>query len=103
MIKHIVMWRLHDQANGNDKATNAQLVKERLEALRGRIPGMLKLEVGIDFSASEQSADVVLYSEFEDRHALNAYHTHPEHQALIPFVQSVRSDMLVVDYEAASS
>jgi quinol monooxygenase YgiN len=61
---------------------------------------MLKIEVGIDFSSSEQSADVVLYSEFADRQALDAYQSHPEHQALMPFVQAVRSDRLVVDYVA---
>lgn len=100
MIKHIVMWRLQDHALGNDKATNARLIKEKLEALRGRIPGMLDIEVGIDFSASAQSADVVLYSEFESRQALDAYQSHPEHEALVPFVQAVRSDRLVVDYMA---
>lgn len=100
MIKHIVMWRLQDHALGNDKATNARLIKEKLEALRGRIPGMLNIEVGIDFSASAQSADVVLYSEFESRQALDAYQSHPEHEALVPFVQAVRSDRLVVDYMA---
>lgn len=102
MIKHIVMWRLRDHALGNDKATNAQLVKEKLEALHGKIPGMLKIEVGIDFSASDQSADVVLYSEFEDRQALDVYQAHPEHEALKPFVQAVRSDRLMVDYAVTS-
>ena len=35
MIKHIVFWNLKDDALGNDKATNALLVKEKLEALNG--------------------------------------------------------------------
>ncbi len=56
MIKHIVMWRLKDSALGNKKAGNARLVREKLEALRGRIPGLLRLEVGLDFSATENSA-----------------------------------------------
>jgi hypothetical protein len=99
MIKHIVMWRLKEHAEGNDKAVNARLVKQKLEALRGRIPGMLKVEVGIDFSATDASADVVLYSEFESREALDGYQAHPEHEALKPFVSAVRVSRQLVDYE----
>jgi hypothetical protein len=65
MVKHIVMLRLKDSAHGNDKLTNARLIKQKLEALRGQIPGVLVLEVGLDWSATEQSADLVIYSEFE--------------------------------------
>jgi hypothetical protein len=52
---------------------NAALIKERLEALRGVIAAMLAIEVGLDFGATEQSADVALYSQFESRAALAAY------------------------------
>ena len=99
MIKHIVLWRLKDQAHGNDKATNARLIKQRLEALRGRIPGMITIEVGIDFSNTDQSADVALYSEFTDRAALDAYQAHPEHKAVMPFVADARNERRVADYE----
>lgn len=100
MIKHIVFWRLKPSALGNDAATNASLLKQRLEALRGRIAGMRLLEVGIDFSRTEQSADVVLYSEFADRASLDAYQAHPEHVALKEFVAAVRSERRLVDYES---
>ncbi|MBI3897672.1 MAG: Dabb family protein [Gammaproteobacteria bacterium] len=99
MIKHIVMWRLKESAQGNDKATNAKLIKEKLEALHGKIPGMLKLEVGIDFSATDMSGDVVLYSEFASRQALADYQAHPAHKAVMPFVAEVRRERHVVDYE----
>lgn len=98
MIKHIVMWRLKDQAHGQDRATNAQLIKQKLEGLRGRIPGLLEIEVGLDFSATEASADVVLYSVFESRAALDAYVVHPEHQAVVPYVKEAASQRIVVDY-----
>jgi quinol monooxygenase YgiN len=97
MIKHLVMWRL-DEAAG-DKAGNARKLKQLLEGLNGRIPGLLKLEVGIDFSGEGESADVVLYSEFESRQALAAYQTHPAHAEVAPFVKSVRAERRVVDYE----
>ncbi len=99
MIKHIVMWRLKEKANGVDKASNARLIKEKLEALRGRIPGLLALEVGLDYSATENSSDLVLYSEFESRSALDAYQEHPAHKAVMPFVLEVRAERRQVDYE----
>ena len=100
MIKHIVMWRLKDTARGNSKSANAERVKEELEALQGRIPGLLSIEAGLDVSATEASADVVLYSEFEDRQALAAYQAHPEHEAVKAFIGEVAARRWVVDYEA---
>lgn len=99
MIKHIVMWRLKDGAHGNDKATNALLIKQKLEALGGRIPGLLKIEVGIDYSATDMSDDLVLVSEFASRAALDAYQAHPEHQAVLPFIREAISQRRLVDYE----
>lgn len=97
MIKHIVMWRLREEAG--DKATNALELKRQLEGLNGRIPGLIRLEIGIDFSRESESSDVVLYSEFDSHAALQAYQNHPEHNAVIPFVKSVRGERRVVDYE----
>jgi len=94
MIKHIVMWKLRNKAD-------AEIIKDNLEALLGKIPGLLNVEVGIDFSDSEQSADVVLYSEFESREALAAYQSHPDHQAVIPLVKAAAVSRVVVDYEVA--
>ncbi|MEI6846476.1 MAG: Dabb family protein [Chlorobiaceae bacterium] len=99
MVKHIVIWQLKDAAHGNDRQTNAFLIKEKLEALQGRMQGMTALEVGIDFSRSAHSGDVVLYSEFIHRQALDDYQEHPEHLALKAFIGEVSSDRRVVDYE----
>ena len=97
MIKHIVMWRLNEEAG--DKAENALRLKQRLEGLNGKIPGLLRLEVGIDFSRESESSDVVLYSEFESRQALDAYQIHPAHAEVVPLVKAVHMERRVVDYE----
>ena len=99
MIKHIVVWRLHESAHGNSKAENAAKIKQRLEALKGVVPGLITLEIGIDFSATADSGDVVLYSEFESREALDAYQAHPMHQEVMPFIMAARSERRMVDYE----
>lgn len=99
MIKHIVFWKLKEEALGNDKATNARLIKEKLEALNGRIEGLKKLEIGLDFAGGPMSADVALYSEFDTKEDLDFYQEHPEHKAVQAFVLDVRAERRVVDYE----
>ena len=99
MIKHIVFWKLKESANGYPREENARLIKEKLEALRGVIPGLLEIEVGLDFSRSDQSADLALYSTFATRADLDAYQAHPAHKAVMPFIMEARSERRVVDYE----
>jgi len=99
MIKHIVVWRLKDTALNNDKATNAKLMKQRLEQLRGQIAGLLTIEVGIDYSSTPNSSDVSLYSEFEDREALDRYQNHPTHKEIAKFVGEAQTERRMVDYE----
>ena len=92
MVKHIVMWTLHDKKDALE-------VKNTLEALKDKVPSILEIEVGIDFNQSEASADVVLYSTFENSAGLEAYQAHPDHQAVLPMMKRVTSSRKVVDYE----
>lgn len=97
MIKHIVMWRLKD---GAEKEKNAQAVKRELEALRGRIDGLLHLEVGLNFESSDAASDVVLVSEFASRKDLENYQNHPLHVAVgANYVRPSVCERRVVDYE----
>jgi heme-degrading monooxygenase HmoA len=100
VVKHLVLWKLKPEAHGQSAAENALAIKEKLESLRGRIPGLLRIEVGLDFSRTETSCDVALYSEFESRAALEAYQAHPDHKAVMPFIAEARSQRHLVDYEA---
>ena len=99
MIKHIVFWRLNERAYGNDKQTNAQLIKEKLLAMKGRVAGLLTIEVGFDFSNETDSCDVVLYSEFDNKEALRQYQNHPNHIAIKKWLHDVRFERRVIDYE----
>ena len=99
MIKHIVMWNVR----GDDAATRARnlaLLKSEFESLRGRIPGLLYLEVGVDDSRIDYACDVVLYTEFESRQALADYGQHPEHLRVRQVLGDLRSTRHQVDYEA---
>lgn len=99
MLKHIVMWKLKEQAEGADRAANANRMKELLDACAGIVPGILKFEVALAQPGLEATYDVVLYSEFADRAALDAYQDHPQHVALKPFIGAVREARQCMDYE----
>ena len=99
MVVHIVCWRLHEQAHGKTKRENALEMRRRFEALRSIVPGLLRLDVGINFEPSDQASDVALYTEFESREALDAYQAHPAHKEVAAFIAEIRSERRVVDYE----
>jgi heme-degrading monooxygenase HmoA len=63
------------------------------------VPGILAFEVTLAQPGLEATYDVVLYSEFENRQALEAYATHPTHKALVPFIGAVREARQCMDYE----
>jgi hypothetical protein len=100
MIKHIVFWKLKENAHGKSKAENAQAIKQILEALKGQIDGIITLEVGIDFSKTEASSDIALCSEFVSLEALSAYQVHPAHLAAGTYIKEATFDRKVVDFEA---
>ena len=97
MIKHIVLWKLAEEADGHDKKGNYQRIKEGLEALVGIVPGLREAEVG--FNENGREYDAVLVSLFDSREALAAYDVHPAHQAVRQLVKKVRLARTSVDYE----
>ena len=97
MIKHVVMWNVRGESP-EQKTAAARLIKEAFEGLNGKIPGMRKLEIGIDVSRIDYACDVVLYSEFDDHEALQAYGTHAEHLRVRDELAGVRVSRHQVDY-----
>ncbi|MBC8182840.1 Dabb family protein [candidate division KSB1 bacterium] len=98
MVKHIVLWKLKESAEGFTKAENAKRMKKWLEDLKVSIPKIKKLEVGINFNVSEVAYEIVLYSEFENKKALQIYQDHPEHIEFKNKIKNIRTERAVVDY-----
>jgi Stress responsive A/B Barrel Domain len=97
MVKHIVMWNVRGETS-QQKKESALLVKTAFESLSGKIPGLTKLEVGLDVSAVDYACDVVLYTEFESQESLEAYASHPEHLRVKQIVGDIRVARHQVDY-----
>ncbi len=98
MLKHIVMWKLKDSANGKSKQENAQELKSRLEALVGQIEVLRSLEVGINDLYTDASYDMVLTTTFANEADMKAYATNPLHVAVSNFCKTIRETRVTVDY-----
>ena len=99
MIRHIVMWKLEDEAGGATSAQNALAIKQQLEELQAAIPQIRELEVGLNLQASDRAMDMVLITTFDGSADLATYRDHPRHQAVVAFIRAVVSETRVVDYE----
>lgn len=83
MIRHIVWWTLKPEAEGRSAAEKALLIKQRLEALRDQIPGLVSIDVALDFlESSTLPVQVLLTSVHENAEALKVYASHPKHVAI---------------------
>jgi quinol monooxygenase YgiN len=94
MIRHIVLWRLKAEARHRFED-----IRTALEAQRGRIPGLLGVEVGRSFASGRRAVDFALTCEFESRAALEAYHRHPAHHETRAIVDALVDEHWICDYE----
>lgn len=100
MVKHIILWKLKESLSESEKAEAKKNAKAALEALEGKIPGLLSVSVAINGLASS-NADMMLDTSFENEESLKAYQVHPEHVAVANgFVRPFTELRLCLDYEA---
>lgn len=81
MVKHIILWTLKDMPAA-EKETVKKGIKEGLEALKGKIPGLVDIKVNTTGRLESSTADLMLDSTFESADALKGYSKHPEHVAV---------------------
>jgi hypothetical protein len=92
------MWNVVG-ASADEKRRNIERLRQGFEGLRGRIAGLIRLDIGVDASAVDYACDVVLDSEFESWAALRAYAVHPEHLRVRDELAALRIARHQVDYE----
>lgn len=81
MVKHVILWNLKEEFTAEQKADIKAGIKEGLESLQGKIPGLVEIKVNTNPLASS-NCDVMLDSLFESEEALKGYSGHPEHVAV---------------------
>lgn len=96
MITHLVFFRLKDTSPGSLERT-----KSVLEGLRGKIPDLLSLEVGVNIVEQSRAYDLALITKFPHLAALDAYQVHPEHLKVVAHMGEVlREPSVSVDFES---
>jgi hypothetical protein len=78
MVKHIILWQLKDEIQGEEKEAVKAGIKAGLEGLAGQIPGLVDIFVRTEYLPSS-NVDVMLDSTFVDEEALKTYASHPAH------------------------
>ena len=81
MVKHVILWQLKDELSAEEKSAVKAGIKEGLEGLSGKIPGLVDIHVNIDALPSS-NADLMLDTTFVDEAALKGYAVHPAHVAV---------------------
>lgn len=81
MVKHIILWTLREMSDSEKESVKAG-IKEGLESLKGKIPGLVDIKVNTNGRLTSSTADLMLDSTFESEEALKGYSKHPEHVAV---------------------
>lgn len=82
MVKHIILWTLKPELTEEEKKQVKIGIKEGLEGLKGKVPGLVDVVVNIDGRLASSNCDVMLDSTLESEEALKGYAVHPEHVAV---------------------
>ena len=99
MVKHVILWTLKDEFDGEKKDDIKKAIKEGLEGLKGVVPGLIDIKVNITPLASS-NCDVMLDSSFEDEASLKGYAVHPAHvQVADTKVRPYTASRVCMDYE----
>lgn len=100
MVKHVILWKLKESIVGAEKDKVLAEMKENLEALVGKVPGLVRLTI-VTKPLVSSNADVMLDSELESEEALKGYQSHPDHVAVAnTYVRPFTEVRLCMDYEA---
>ena len=82
MVKHIILWTLNPELSEAEKKEVKAGIKENLEGLVGKVPGLIDVKVNVDGRLDSSNADVMLDSTLESAEALKGYAVHPDHVAV---------------------
>ncbi len=99
MIRHIVMWKFKDFAEGLSREENLAKVKSMLEALPEKIDFIREMQVQLNVNPKEGMYDAVLMSTFDTLEDVGRYRVHPEHKKISSYVALIKESRASVDYE----
>ena len=94
MLTHIVCWKYKTETSAAQRAAHIA----KLRNLPNVIPDILSFNVGADILHLERSFDTGLVAVYPNQKALDAYTTHPEHQAVASLGKQIAEKVVSVDF-----
>ena len=98
MVRYSVMWKFKPSDGRTPKET-AEDVKERYESLKGLIPGLLDIEVGVNRNDSATTYDAIMIADFESWKALADYKADTMRDSVREYSDSLAESRVRVEYE----
>jgi antibiotic biosynthesis monooxygenase (ABM) superfamily enzyme len=95
MVDHLVLFTVREDA----PAAEVEDLLASLRALKERVPGVVDLSAGENFSERSGGYTHGIFVRFEDREDLAGYAKHPEHLAVVEKLGALTTGRIVVDYE----
>ena len=93
MLRHVVLFKLHD-------GESAEKAKEVLLGMKGNVPMLRGIEVGIDKLHSARSYDVMLSVLLDDMKSLEEYQKDRYHVEVVKkHMHAVAKSSVAIDYE----
>ena len=100
MVKHIILWKLRSDLSAAQKQEAALAIKQGLEGLKGKVPGLLDIHVQATGQLASSNADIMLDSTLESEEALKGYAVHPAHLAVANGIVRPNTEVRTcLDYE----
>ena len=94
MPKHIVCFKLKDNSDEICSKT-----ADILLSMKGKVPQIIDIEVGVDFLHSSRSYDIILQVTLGSRDKLDEYQNDPYHCDVVKtYMHSVMESSVAIDY-----
>ncbi len=99
MIKHIVLLKLKEFENEDQKAVVRNKIKTALLLLKEKIEELKHIEVGLNHKLDSDSFDICLITHFETLEDLDTYQVHTDHLKVIELIKANIIARAAVDFE----
>lgn len=99
MIRHLVIWKLKQEAKSGGRISDIEPIRLVIAAMREKLSGLKHLEVQSNQNNGADAADLLLYAEFDSWQSLQDYEAHPLHDDLRRLIGPIRVERRVFDHE----
>ena len=98
MVHHIVMWKFKPKIKEEDKPDIKAAMKENLDSLTGKVPGLLTLAF-VEVPLASSTHDIALVSTLEKAEDIAVYSNHPDHVKVAnTYVRPFVTERACLDY-----